>query len=91
MTLSPGPFDPAKASPAHSDHKLGVAEVLATLRALAGRIPSPVVRECLETAQADIAFLAGTDAEQSEEEVEGAAADGADVTWDGLEESVREV
>jgi hypothetical protein len=38
-----------------------VDEVLAVLRELMGRTPSPIIRACLEDACADIAHLAGRD------------------------------
>jgi hypothetical protein len=47
---------------------LAVGDVLAALRRLAQQADSPVVRECLETAWADIAFLAGSDAADCAEE-----------------------
>jgi hypothetical protein len=54
MTLSPAPSNSALHNP-----EVDVEEVLAVLRQLAGRVGSPVVRECLQTAHADIAFLTG--------------------------------
>jgi hypothetical protein len=42
-------------------HEDEVDEVLAVLRDLIGRAPSPIIRACLEDACADIAHLTGRD------------------------------
>jgi hypothetical protein len=49
---------------------LDVRDILAALRALASQAVSPVVRECLQVAQADIAFLAGSGEEERSPESE---------------------
>jgi hypothetical protein len=45
-----------------------VDQVLTALRRLKNQIGSPVVKECLEAARADIAHLVGTSAEDEEED-----------------------
>jgi hypothetical protein len=63
--MTPSPSHPLSAL---TRHELDTAEVLTALRALAGRAASPVVRECLEVAHAEIAFLGGAGQEHEEDE-----------------------
>jgi hypothetical protein len=56
--------DPLDVLDARAPEPDEIDEVLDELRALMGKVTSPVVRSCLEEAHDDIAHLSGKDGEQ---------------------------